>query len=203
MDFKRIPLAGVWSFSAVWKLKWHHLPEMRFWPCFVERKIEIPKGFGTFRSPGKAPTEMSQTENKFQLKSLLEKWDFNQGLNILSLWVKYSFDKSSSPEKGEVQGKLTNATAGSNLSSVSGFFFDRFIFLPPLWLRIVPAWGWGSCRKGSAEGQLDLRNFIFLPLFPAKVKALLLPPRKCRKQLRLIHAVSYSTYFGVWLSGSF
>lgn len=40
-------------FSAVWKLKWHHLPEMRFWPCFVERKIEIPKGFGMLRSPWK------------------------------------------------------------------------------------------------------------------------------------------------------
>lgn len=53
MDFKRISPAGVWSFSAVWELKWHHLPEMRYWPCFMERKIEVPRGLGMPRSPGK------------------------------------------------------------------------------------------------------------------------------------------------------
>lgn len=85
------------SFPAVWKLKWHHLPKMRYWPCFTGRKIEVPKGLGTLRSPGKALTEISRRENKSQ--SLLEKRAFGQELNIFVSRVKYAFDKSSSPER--------------------------------------------------------------------------------------------------------
>lgn len=159
MDFKRIPPACVWSFSAVWKLKWHHLPEMRYWPCFMERKIEIPKGLGTLRSPGKALTEMSWTENKFQLKSLLEKWGFGQGLNILSLWVKYTFDKSSSPEKGEVQGKLTNATAGCNLSTVTVFW--QIHFLSPAVIEKCPCLGLGELQQGQCWRSAGSEEFYF------------------------------------------
>lgn len=51
--------------------------------------------------------------------------------------------------------------------------------------------------RGELEGQIALRrSYIFLPVLLGRVKAFFLASVKCRKQLRLIHAMSYLTSFG-------